>query len=311
MSAHSASLQAKAEEIKASIKAEEIKASIKAEEVERTPSGARCIDDEIKELRKRQRAELLMLQRQQREHELLLQRQQQEMQLLQLTFGQQFLSLSSNSLGTKVVTVFKDWLLSPEHTGNPYPTDAEKAELIAKTGVNSAQLSTWFVNARRRLVSPRHRSPSHKSGGEEMSTTESSPGEETEEGEEEIEEVAEWKKWVEEEVKEVDEELKVKYAEVRAKGAKKAHSITKKAVAKKATKAANGVGKSCVVISAYSPEEKKLRIQRWLAKRERRVFKKTVQYAVRKDFATSRMRVKGRFVQREEENLLREVLSYI
>ena len=36
---------------------------------------------------------------------------------------------------------------------------------------------------------------------------------------------------------------------------------------------------------------------------------KKVKYDVRKNFADSRMRVKGRFVKKEDEELLRELMS--
>ncbi len=54
-------------------------------------------------------------------------------------------------------------------------------------------------------------------------------------------------------------------------------------------------------IGAYSPESRKLRIQRFLEKRSKRVWTKKVKYDVRKNFADSRVRVKGRFVKKEEE----------
>jgi hypothetical protein len=64
-------------------------------------------------------------------------------------------------------------------------------------------------------------------------------------------------------------------------------------------------------IGAYSPESRKARIQRFLEKRQQRVWKQNVKYSVRKDFAKARLRVKGRFIKKDEENLLRELLQMI
>ncbi len=45
-----------------------------------------------------------------------------------------------------------------------------------------------------------------------------------------------------------------------------------------------------------------------MEKRKRRVWTKRVKYDVRKNFADSRLRVKGRFVKKEDEVLLRELV---
>lgn len=58
-------------------------------------------------------------------------------------------------------------------------------------------------------------------------------------------------------------------------------------------------------IGIYSPEARKQRIERFLEKRSKRVWTKRVKYDVRKNFADSRIRVKGRFVKKEDEDLLR------
>ena len=47
---------------------------------------------------------------------------------------------------------------------------------------------------------------------------------------------------------------------------------------------------------------------RYLEKRGKRVWTKKVKYDVRKNFADSRLRVKGRFVKKEDEALLRELI---
>jgi len=62
-------------------------------------------------------------------------------------------------------------------------------------------------------------------------------------------------------------------------------------------------------IGAYSPDSRKKRIEKFLKKRSNRVWTKTVKYDVRKNFADSRLRVKGRFVKKEEEVLMRELMS--
>jgi hypothetical protein len=62
-------------------------------------------------------------------------------------------------------------------------------------------------------------------------------------------------------------------------------------------------------IGVYSPEERRKRIDRYLEKRRRRVWTKKVDYDVRKNFADSRLRVKGRFVKKEDEEVLIQMLS--
>ncbi|KAL7452340.1 hypothetical protein ACHAWC_005310 [Mediolabrus comicus] len=54
-------------------------------------------------------------------------------------------------------------------------------------------------------------------------------------------------------------------------------------------------------IGAYSPKSRELRIKKFLAKRKRRVsWVNRVKYDVRKNLADSKLRVKGRFVKKEE-----------
>jgi hypothetical protein len=62
-------------------------------------------------------------------------------------------------------------------------------------------------------------------------------------------------------------------------------------------------------VGAYSPESRRIRINRFLSKRNHRVWTKTVKYDVRKNFADSRLRVKGRFVKKEDEELMRDLMS--
>ena len=54
-------------------------------------------------------------------------------------------------------------------------------------------------------------------------------------------------------------------------------------------------------IGAYPRDSRILRIQRFVTKRKERVWEKVVKYDVRKSFADQRLRVKGRFVKKEDE----------
>ena len=63
-------------------------------------------------------------------------------------------------------------------------------------------------------------------------------------------------------------------------------------------------------IGTYSPTARKRRIERFLEKRKRRVWAKKVDYGVRKNFADSRLRVKGRFVKKEDEELLVKLMAF-
>ena len=62
-------------------------------------------------------------------------------------------------------------------------------------------------------------------------------------------------------------------------------------------------------VGAYSPNSRHLRVNRFLEKRAQRVWSKKVKYGVRKNFADSRLRVKGRFVKKEDEMIMRELMS--
>ena len=64
-------------------------------------------------------------------------------------------------------------------------------------------------------------------------------------------------------------------------------------------------------IGAYSPEARRRLIERFMKKRQNRRWKKRIKYDVRKNFADSRLRVKGRFVRKEDEMLLKDMLSMI
>lgn len=65
--------------------------------------------------------------------------------------------VSDKRLPPHVVKILKRWLMSPEHYENPYPTEDEKAELLAATGITPKQLTTWFTNARKRHWAPRRK----------------------------------------------------------------------------------------------------------------------------------------------------------
>ncbi|KAL1361686.1 hypothetical protein HN51_010021 [Arachis hypogaea] len=52
--------------------------------------------------------------------------------------------------------------------------------------------------------------------------------------------------------------------------------------------------------SPYSPEEKKIRIERYRIKRNQRNFNKKIKYACRKTLADSRPRIRGRFAKNDE-----------
>lgn len=61
----------------------------------------------------------------------------------------------STSLPAKTVEYLKAWMMSPEHVAHPYPTEQEKAQIMADTGIEMKQLTNWFVNNRKRYWKPR------------------------------------------------------------------------------------------------------------------------------------------------------------
>ena len=44
-----------------------------------------------------------------------------------------------------------------------------------------------------------------------------------------------------------------------------------------------------------------LKVRRYLEKRQKRIWMKKVSYSVRKDFADKRLRIKGRFIKKEDQ----------
>lgn len=61
----------------------------------------------------------------------------------------------STSLPASTVEYLKAWMMSPEHVAHPYPTEKEKSEIMADTGIELKQLTNWFVNNRKRYWKPR------------------------------------------------------------------------------------------------------------------------------------------------------------
>lgn len=61
----------------------------------------------------------------------------------------------SNSLPPETVDYLKAWMMSPEHIAHPYPTEVEKIQIMADTGIELKQLTNWFVNNRKRFWKPR------------------------------------------------------------------------------------------------------------------------------------------------------------
>ena len=61
----------------------------------------------------------------------------------------------SASLPQETVDYLKSWMMSPEHIARPYPTEQEKAQIMAETGIELKQLTNWFVNNRKRYWKPR------------------------------------------------------------------------------------------------------------------------------------------------------------
>lgn len=66
-----------------------------------------------------------------------------------------FRGRKSASLPSETVEYLKLWMMHPDHISHPYPTDQEKASIMADTGIELKQLTNWFVNNRKRYWKPR------------------------------------------------------------------------------------------------------------------------------------------------------------
>lgn len=71
----------------------------------------------------------------------------------------------STSLPSETVEYLKAWMMSPEHIAHPYPTEQEKAQIMADTGIELKQLTNWFVNNRKRYWKPRVEAKLHEQQG--------------------------------------------------------------------------------------------------------------------------------------------------
>ena len=72
---------------------------------------------------------------------------------------------------------------------------------------------------------------------------------------------------------------------------------------------AEGGSGSKHMVGAYSPRARRARIERFLEKRKQRVWTKKTQYSVREKHANSRMRMKGRFITKDDEAMLKELMA--
>lgn len=52
-------------------------------------------------------------------------------------------SRKSSSLPSETVEYLKNWMMSPEHIAHPYPTEQEKVQMMADTGIELKQLTNW------------------------------------------------------------------------------------------------------------------------------------------------------------------------
>jgi hypothetical protein len=56
------------------------------------------------------------------------------------------------NLPPSAVAILRDWVMA--HLDQPYPSDAEKAELAARAKITKKQVRHWLTNARKRIVRP-------------------------------------------------------------------------------------------------------------------------------------------------------------
>jgi len=81
----------------------------------------------------------------------------------------------SSSLPSETVEYLKAWMMSPEHVAHPYPTEQEKAQIMADTGIELKQLTNWFVNNRKRYWKPRVEARLHHQAQAQAATTPTIP----------------------------------------------------------------------------------------------------------------------------------------
>mmetsp|Transcript_23696 Transcript_23696/g.49610 ORF Transcript_23696/g.49610 Transcript_23696/m.49610 type:complete len:390 (+) Transcript_23696:255-1424(+) len=60
-----------------------------------------------------------------------------------------------NTLSPHTIEYLKGWMMHPDHIQNPYPTEEEKTQIMAATGIEKKQLTCWFSNNRKRFWRPK------------------------------------------------------------------------------------------------------------------------------------------------------------
>eukprot|EP00970_Alexandrium_tamarense_P015004 scaffold4566_cov103-Alexandrium_tamarense.AAC.1 len=68
-------------------------------------------------------------------------------------------AMAPSRLPQETVDYLKAWMMSTKHINYPYPNEQEKAEIMAKTGIEPKQLTNWFVNNRKRYLKRREQQP--------------------------------------------------------------------------------------------------------------------------------------------------------
>eukprot|EP00970_Alexandrium_tamarense_P001169 scaffold126_cov114-Alexandrium_tamarense.AAC.2 len=68
-------------------------------------------------------------------------------------------AMAPSRLPQETVDYLKAWMMSTKHINYPYPSEQEKAEIMAKTGIEPKQLTNWFVNNRKRYLKQREQQP--------------------------------------------------------------------------------------------------------------------------------------------------------
>ena len=78
------------------------------------------------------------------------------------------------NLPSAAVAILKTWLF--EHESDPYPTEAEKLELSARSGLQPSQVNYWFMNARKRTLHSGYESSVSVSESESVRSTANARG---------------------------------------------------------------------------------------------------------------------------------------